>query len=133
MDYESKFIGSFLEVVALNNRKFLKLAEHLRSHFNVLSVKQDINCQQFESYVSLEIYVDAELRNGKSICWLLEIKWTKESWLIETCVLINHNQGQDKLKSFPDKSPETFEEFIAQFNDSTDELTESFNETGLAF
>ena len=100
----------------LYSRKFIKLAEHLRSQYNVLSVKQDIYFQQIESYVGLELYVDAELRNGKAICWWLEINWTEERWVIETCVLVNHNQCQDKLKEFPDKFPETFGELIVQFN-----------------
>ena len=132
MDDKSKHVGKFLETVAINNKKFIKLAEHLRSQFNVLSVSQNINCQQFESSVVLELSVDAELRNGKAVCWWLELNWTNKQWVIDTCVLVNHNQGQDKLKDFPNKLPETFEEFIVEFNKSTDELIYSFNEINLA-
>lgn len=127
MDNESKYVAKFLEAIASNNRKFIELAGALRLQSKVLSVKQGIDCRQYNSGTRIEYYVDAELRNGKSMCWWLEIIWNKECWTIEASVLVNHDQGQDKLKEFPDKISETFNEFITQFNDSTNELVSSID------
>jgi hypothetical protein len=131
MDSESKYAAKFLEAIASNNRKFIKLAGTLRSQPNVLSVKQGIDCRQYDSGTRIEYYADAELREGKSICWWLEIIWNKECWTIEASVLISHDQGQDKLKEFPDRISETFNEFITQFNESTDELIRSIDGVNL--
>lgn len=132
MDDKSKYVAKFLETIALNNKKFMQLADWLRSQPDVLSVKQGIDFSQYESGTRVDFYVDAEIRSDKSICWWFEIYWENERWVIEYSVLNTHNQGQDKLKEFPDKLPETFDEFIAQFNKSTDELITSASEISLS-
>ena len=131
MDDKSKYVAKFLEAIALNNKKFMQLADELRSQLDVLSVKQGIDFGQYKSGTRVDFYVDAELHSDKSICWWLEICWEREQWIIEYSVLITHNQGQEKLKEFSDKLPENFDEFILQFNKSTDELIVTSSEISL--
>jgi len=122
MDTQSQYATKLLKVMATNHRRFDDFARQLRSRSEVSSVVSSLHPQQYSVESMLECYVDAELVNGKAICWWLEVTWDNTTWHIETRVLVNDEQGQYTIKEFPDRATETFDGFLEQFTQATVEL-----------
>jgi hypothetical protein len=122
MDVKSKQAIDLLEMIADSNEKFIALSQYLRSKSTVIRVLHSFECRKYATGAMLQGYVDAEVQNGKAICWWLEVHWGKGKWVIEFRVLVNGDQGQETIKEFPDKISETFSEFIDQLEQATSEL-----------
>jgi len=73
----------------------------------------------------IEAYAEAELTNGNSICWWLELNWNEPNWLIEASVLVNDNQGQMTLKEFQDKTANSVDDLVVQLRNAISELVAS--------
>lgn len=125
MDVESMQVAKLLMAIAETNEKFIALSQDLRSRPEIIRVLHSLECRKYGTGVGLEGYVDAELKNGKAICWWLEVHWNEEKWLIESRILVNSDQGQDTIKEFPEKVSGTLDEFIAHLELATNELINS--------
>ncbi len=80
------------------------------------------NLRRYQSGTNLETYVEAELEDGKVICWWLEVGWNREQWRIEPSVLVNDDHGQRVLKDFPATTLQTLDDFIGQLKEATSDL-----------
>ena len=127
MDMQSKQAIDLLEVIADSNEKFIALSQSLRLNPVVTHVLHSLECRKYATGTVLQGYVDAEIQNGKAICWWLEVHWGEGKWIIESRVSVTDDQGQDTIKEFSDKASETFSEFIIQLRQATTELM-SFTE-----
>ena len=137
MDTESRYVIKFLETLADSELELGELARRLRSRPDVVSSFCSLDCSKYQhlfryptpvALVTIEGYVDIELRNGKRIAWWLEVNWNDEQWIIESCVLLNDNQGQniqEAIKEFPDRTAETLDECIEQLSKAISDLVNS--------
>jgi hypothetical protein len=132
MDSESRQAVILLDTIADSNEKFIALSQYLRSKPTVIRVLHNLECRKYTTGTMLQGCVDAEVQNGKAICWWLEVHWGTGKWVIEFRVLVNSNQGQETIKEFPDKISETFSEFIDQLEQATSELVDSVKIIDLA-
>lgn len=132
MDAESKQAANLLEIIADSNEKLITLSQGLRSKTEVIRVLHSLECRRYSTGTVLQGYVDAEIQNGKAICWWLEVHWGEGKWVIESRVLVNSDQGQETAKEFPDRVSETFSEFIVQLGQVTSELVSSVGIIDLA-
>jgi|SRR5882724_3939880 len=121
MDAESAESIRVLESIAQCNEQFIALSQwlSLSGHKNVT---HDVDCRAYESGTMLEAYVEAELEDGKVICWWLDISWNRESWRIAASVLVNNDDGQEVLKDFPEKTPGTLNDFVDQLKEASADL-----------
>ena len=125
MDIESIQVAQLLMVIAETNEKFIAFSQDLRSRPEVIRVLHSFECRKYGEGVGFEGYVDAELHNGRAVCWWLEVHWSEERWLIESRILVNSDQGQDPIKEFPEKVSDTLGGFIAQLEQVIAELVGS--------
>jgi len=114
-----------LESLAHCNEALIELCLSLRSSPHVTNVQRRFDCRAYETGVMIEAYAEAELTNGNSICWWLELNWNEPNWLIEASVLVNDNQGQMTLKEFQDKTANSVDDLVVQLRNAISELVAS--------
>ena len=102
-------LARVLEAIAEANERLLALSGQMRSRPEVVKATHMMDFRRFsnlslaeDSSVSslAEFFVEAELKNGKVLCWQLEIQWTKDKLTIESAVLVNDETGRIRLGSF---------------------------------
>ena len=103
----------------------VSLAQQLRSQSEVIKTARSLECWKYQTISAIEGYVDAELYNGKSVAWHLEVQWNEEEWLIMSQITVNDAHGQDVLRAFPPRVSNTFEACIEQLSQATIELVSS--------
>ena len=126
MDAESRESTRVLEAIAKCNEQFIALSHWLRSS-GYKGVTQGVDCRAYETGTMLEAYVEAELSDGRIICWWLDISWNQASWRIASSVVLNNDDGQEVLKSFPDKTPITLSDFVDQLQEASSDLVGQAN------
>jgi len=72
------------------------------------------SCEVFKytSESTFEAHLDAELKDGNGISWLLDVGWTDLEWTIRRKLVISTSSGQETLKELPAKAIEGFQEFV---------------------
>ena len=124
-----------LEAIALSHETLIDLSVKLRFRPEVTDVLQDVYLRRYESGPTVEGYVDATLRNGKGICWWLEVTWDENTWLVESRVTLSNliiDEGTTDLIRFKDKKAETADEFIILLEEATLELVQSADSVDLS-
>ena len=135
MDITSKQAKRVLEAIASSHETLIDLSVKLRLRPEVTDVLQDVYLRRYESGPTVEGYVDAKLRNGKAICWWLELTWDENTWLVESRVMISNliiDEGSSDLIRFKDKAADTLDEFIAVLEAATLELVQSADSIDLS-
>jgi hypothetical protein len=135
VDNQSKPAKRALEAIALSHETLIDLSVKLRFRPEVTDVLQDVYLRLYRSGPTVEGYVDAKLRNGKGICWWLEITWDENTWRVETRVMISNliiDEGSSDLIRFKDKQAKTLDEFIVVLEQATLELVQSVDSIDLA-
>ena len=112
MDKESESAIKVLSLLAKCTERLISLAEHLRARKEVRSVRREWNIRAYRTGPMLETYVEAELNDGRSIAWWLELTWDRRFWRIGYSVRISHDQGEDVLQGFPDLVTENLEGLV---------------------
>jgi hypothetical protein len=125
MNTENKQALELLKGIALSNEMLITLSQDLRTMPEVVGVLHSLEARKHPSGAALEGYVDAELHNGKAICWWMDAYWKEEQWVIECSILVQTDEGQQVVKEFPEKTASTIEEFVNRLNEATRELTSS--------
>lgn len=84
-----------------------EVKELLRNHAIAVRKLQDVirtlDALEVIGYSSgpvLEGYVEAELRDGSALSWLLEVSWDNEGWAIDARLARSSRDRQDTLKEF---------------------------------
>ena len=80
------------------------------------------------SYLSgpvIEFYVYAVLKNGRNLCWCLEIEWNEEKWIIDSPVVFNKEGEQETFREFPERIVKSVDEVVAELNEATTALVAS--------
>ena len=124
MDTDIRTAIELLEALASSNEKLTKLAQLVRGQHEVIRVVNSLECRKYLTGSMLEGYVDAELRNGKALCWYLEVRWSDASWIIDTQILINDSEGQVTAHQFENRTAYTLQEFLKLFDEAVEELTQ---------
>lgn len=125
MNTENKLALKLLHGIAVSNEMLISLSQDLRARPEVVRVLHSLEARKHQSGAALEGYVDAELRNGKAICWWMDAYWKEGKWVIECSVLVNNDEGQHIFKEFPSKSAESLDDFITQLERATSDLVAS--------
>lgn len=122
MDAASIYAIRFLEAIAGINVKLTEFARILRSEPQVSRIQHNFECHKYQSGAMLEGFVDAELHSRKAITWWLDVKWSVDQWVITARILLNHEQGQDVIKEFPDRITDEFNTSLEYLTQAADEL-----------
>jgi hypothetical protein len=77
---------------------------------------------KYETGPVLEGYMDAELADGTILSWLLDVRWTEDSWTIEAKMARSAKGEQDVLESLPISNARTLDEFIRILVDTAHRL-----------
>jgi hypothetical protein len=118
MTTQNEQAATFLEAIATTNERMIGLARILRSGSEVVKVTQTIDCRRYlwglESEVryTLEFNVEATLKNGTAVDWLIEFYYRETEWVVEARASITHDQGQDTLVEFPEHKSDTLDGFL---------------------
>jgi hypothetical protein len=135
VDNQSKQAQRVLEAIALSHETLIDLSVKLRFRPEVTDVLQDVYLRRYEAGPTVEGYVDATLRNGKGICWWLEISWNENTWLVESHVAVSNliiDEGSNYLIRFKDKKAETLDGFVIVLEEATLELVQSADSIDLS-
>lgn len=122
MDADSAASTKLLESIAGSNEQFIALSQWLRS-LPEIKVTRGFECRAYKSGTMIEAYVEAEVDENKTVCWWLDVGWNNEQWLIESSVLLNDDQGQKVLRTFPTRTARSLDDFVTQLAEATEDLT----------
>ncbi len=50
---------------------------------SITSVLYDVECRQYESGLTLEMWVEAEIEDGDALTWWLDMIYREEGWLLD--------------------------------------------------
>lgn len=123
MNTENKQALELLGGIARSNEMLITLSQDLRTMPEVVRVLHSLEARNHPSGAALEGYVDAELHNGKAICWWMDVYWKEEQWIIDCSILVQTDEGQQVVKEFPEKTASSIEEFVNRLDEATRELT----------
>ena|SRR5215467_8489066 len=101
-----------LEAIAETNRLFREGAVAIGRLQNVAKAISSCEVFKYKAESTLEAYLDAELKDGNGISWLLDVAWSETEWIIRRKLVRSTNSGQDTIKEMPTKTIERFEEFV---------------------
>ena len=57
-------------------------------------------------------YLDAELKDGSAISWLLDLRWTDNAWTIEARLARSTVKGQETIQELPTESVDEFDHLV---------------------
>lgn len=122
MDAESRGAARVLAALAASNEGLIALKRRLRENPEVTSVQQSLTLRDYQSGPVVEAFVDAELTSGRAVaCWL-EIHWGEAGWVVDYAVRVNHDGGEDVVRSFEPRRAKTIDDFVAQLEASVADL-----------
>ena len=101
-----------LEALAETNKLLREHAVQLRRSSIAASTKTSLEAVSYTNGPVLEGYVEAELPNGDSVCWCLDIRWNPHSWVIEATLDQKSGDRQKTVKELPPQTPGDFESFL---------------------
>ena len=131
MDDASRHAAEFLRAIGRSRLRLAELALRLESRPEVVRALYDLAPVEGRECLRLDGYVDAELRSGDAVAWLLDGTWTGEQWTIEHCILRNHGAGQNVLTEHPVARASTLDDFIVAIGAAIDALVESVEDVEL--
>jgi hypothetical protein len=87
-------------------------ANRISSFGNVLKTLTACEIVKYQTGLILEAYIDAELRDGNGVSWLLSVDWTDTAWVLKGKLVKSDINGQESLKELSPRTIEQFEDFL---------------------
>lgn len=116
---------SIVAVLALVNQRLMDLAIQLRGHQMVRSVSVAVTPRRYPAGDRVECYVDAELANGRAVgCWL-EARIDDGSWIIDSSIRCNSEEGENELLGLPSRFAVDDDELVAELDGASSALVET--------
>ena len=91
-----------LILLAAFNERLVEHASALRARPEVAGVTRGMDARTYETGAVLEMYVDAELRNGRALSWWVDVYPEDEGWSVSARVLRIRDSDQEVVLSFAD-------------------------------
>jgi hypothetical protein len=101
-----------LEAVAETNKLLKDHAVQLRRNSIATNARTSLEAVSYTEGPVLEGYVEAELPNGDSVCWCLDIRWNEHSWIIEATLDRKSGDRQRTVKELPSLMTGDLESFL---------------------
>jgi hypothetical protein len=101
-----------LEALAETNHALREGAIEIRRLRGVAKATSICEVFKYTTDSTLEAYLDAELRDGNEISWLLDVVWTDADWTIRRILVKSDSSGQETIKELPTKTIEGFDELV---------------------
>lgn len=92
--------SSTLKLLAVLSEQLVEHAAELRARPEVVHVARGVDVRMYESGPVLELYVDAELRNGRALTWWIDLHPEEASLVVSTRVLRMRDSDQEVVLSF---------------------------------
>ena len=119
MQPSSTQVVVFLDALALMNERLMGMEQNLWGLPEMARVSRALDIRRYDYALVVETYVDAKLKSGISISWLLDINWEKSFWTIETRVTTNRGEYEEVLMRYPSKKASTVEQLIKELDAAT--------------
>ena len=107
------------------------IADELRKKLNVKNASKGCDVRKYrdafrfddKAFYDFEAYVEAEMEDGSSICWFVDINCTPLGWEIQRT--ITRSPVDDVARTFPVVSCPTFPEFAGKLADAMEDFIEA--------
>ena len=128
MDTEMRKAKELFDHLAAVNEHLIALYFALRNREETRDVTRGFDVRKCEDGGIIEAFVEVETKKDLAYCWWLELRIGTRDWRIETSIHKTHKGGQDVIHRFPDRVPETFSDFLVEFNHAAKQLIDSARE-----
>lgn len=88
---------TLFEAVASANEKLIEWTVQLRSHSGVAHTSRGMDLRNYRTGSMLELWLEAELTDGCTVCWWMDISHGDDGWSISPSVLRNRSENQETL------------------------------------
>jgi hypothetical protein len=105
-------VKRLLETLAETNRLLRDHAVKLRRSPAVTKARTSLEVVSYRNGPVLEGYVEAELTDGEVVCWCLDVRWTPDSWSVETTVDRKTGDRQKTVKELPTETATDIDGFL---------------------
>ena len=116
-----------LTALAETAEQFVNFGRQLTSYSSIRQVRQSLEFRKYTTGPVLEGYVDAELLEGKTLAWLLDLTWDKSTWKLRYSICINQDSNQEVIKQFPEVTGRTIKQLTEILKRTTLELIDSLS------
>ena len=116
-----------LILLAVLNERLVEHAVALRARPEVARVARGVDVRMYESGPVVELYVDAELRNGRALTWWVDLRPEKESLAVSTRVLRMRDSDQEVVLSFSREDAEDVASLAAILESTGDQVRKSID------
>src|SRR5688500_3203036 len=103
MDDESKSAVKLLDALGQIHERLIRLAADVRKHTSVFQASQAIDVRGLLSGTFMDAWVSAQLVDGFTLDWYLEITWDADGWLVEASVCTNDDEKSRFKRTFPER------------------------------
>jgi len=101
-----------LETLAQVTDLFRNGAVTVGSHNKVSKTVNAVEFIKSATGPMLTGYLDAELKGGTAISWLLDLRWTDNAWTIEARLARSTVKGQETIQELPTESVDEFDHLV---------------------
>ncbi|HEU5002705.1 MAG TPA: hypothetical protein VFW71_08000 [Actinomycetota bacterium] len=103
-----------ISLLAELTRLLSDFAAELGRESSVRSSTAAVTPRTYGTRDRVECYVDAELASGHAVgCWL-EFRFEDGSWIVESSIRVNGDEGEDELLGLPTRYAVDDEELVAE-------------------
>ncbi len=106
--------ASIVAALALIAQRLSELASALRQNAAVCSVTFAVAPRRYADGDRVECYVDAELVTGDAVGYWLEFRCVSGSWIIESSIRHNTEEGENELFGLPTRYAVDDEELVGE-------------------
>jgi hypothetical protein len=111
-----------LDVLAETNRLFRDHVVRLGRSSVATKAQACLEVASYRNGSVIEGYVEAELANGGSVCWLLDVGWDADCWTIEARLAKQSGDRQETLRELPTHTVKDFDSFLRTLKQVATEL-----------
>lgn len=121
-----------LSVLADLNGRLGDLAAELRQHPAVRSATASVTTRTYATGDRVECYVDADLASDRTVgCWL-EFRFDEGSWIVESSIRLNGDQGEDELVGLGTRYAVDDDELVGEVRGAATALVEAARQLDLS-
>jgi len=124
--------ASIVGALALIDQQFSELASTLGRLPGVSSTTMAISPKRYADGDRVECYVDAELQSGNGVGWWLEFRFVDGSWIIESSVKHNTEEGENEILGLPTRYAVDDDDLIDELSGASAGLVSAISKVDFA-
>jgi hypothetical protein len=124
---DNEIAMSLVQIVAESNEKFMDMCRKLDNKKEVIKTIRDLEFRNYESGSMIEMYIEANFKINKFVCWFIDCSFKEQTWIIDSRVCLTDDSGQSVIEEYPELHTISVEHFINNLKKSVSLIESSID------